>query len=294
MTAPLFKGVITALITPLRDGNVDEAAFRRLLERQIAAGVHGVVPMGTTGESATLHLDEHKRVVEQCVEIAAGRIRVIAGSGSSATDKAIELTRFAKTVGADGALVVTPYYNRPSQAGMQAHFEAVADAVQLPILLYNVPGRTGVDLSNETVAALAAHPNIVGIKDASADVARASWMRANIHGAFDLISGDDSSYLGYAAHGGVGVISVTSNVAPEAMVALYDAIQAGDFAVARSWQERLIGLHKALFLDNSPSPAKYALARLGLCEEEVRLPLSLTADAVKPAIDKALTEAGVA
>lgn len=294
MTAPLFKGVITALITPLRDGNVDEAAFRRLLERQITAGVHGVVPMGTTGESATLHLDEHKRVVEQCVEIAAGRIRVIAGAGSSATDKAIELTRFAKTVGADGALVVTPYYNRPSQAGMKAHFEAVADAVQLPILLYNVPGRTGVDLSNETVAALAAHPNIVGIKDASADVARASWMRANIHGAFDLISGDDSSYLGYAAHGGVGVISVTSNVAPEAMVALYDAIQAGDFAVARSWQERLIGLHKALFLDNSPSPAKYALARLGLCEEEVRLPLSLTADAVKPAIDKALTEAGVA
>lgn len=293
MTAPLFKGVITALITPLRDGNVDEAAFRRLLERQIAAGVHGVVPMGTTGESATLHLDEHKRVVEQCVEIAAGRIRVIAGAGSSATDKAIELTRFAKTVGADGALVVTPYYNRPSQAGMQAHFEAVADAVQLPILLYNVPGRTGVDLSNETVAALAVHPNIVGIKDASADVARASWMRANIHGAFDLISGDDSSYLGYAAHGGVGVISVTSNVAPEAMVALHDAIQAGDFAVARSWQERLIGLHKALFLDNSPSPAKYALARLGLCEEEVRLPLSLTADAVKPAIDKALTEAGV-
>jgi len=294
MTAPLFKGVITALITPLRDGNVDEAAFRRLLERQIAAGVHGVVPMGTTGESATLHLDEHKRVVEQCVEIAAGRIRVIAGAGSSATDKAIELTRFAKTVGADGALVVTPYYNRPSQVGMQAHFEAVADAVQLPILLYNVPGRTGVDLSNETVAALAAHPNIVGIKDASADVARASWMRANIHGAFDLISGDDSSYLGYAAHGGVGVISVTSNVAPEAMVALYDAIQAGDVAVARSWQERLIGLHKALFLDNSPSPAKYALARLGLCDEEVRLPLSLTADAVKPAIDKALTEAGVA
>ena len=294
MTAPLFKGVITALITPLRDGNVDEAAFERLLERQIAAGVHGVVPMGTTGESATLHLDEHKRVVEQCVAIAAGRIRVIAGAGAPATDKAIELTRFVKTVGADGALVVTPYYNRPSQAGMQAHFEAVADAVQLPILLYNVPGRTGVDLSNETVAALAAHSNIVGIKDASADVARASWMRANIHGAFDLISGDDSSYLGYAAHGGVGVISVTSNVAPEAMVALHDAIQAGDFAAARSWQERLIGLHKALFLDNSPSPAKYALARMGLCTEEVRLPLSLTADAVKPAIDKALAAAGVA
>lgn len=293
MTAPLFKGVIPALITPLRDGNVDAAAFKRLLERQIAAGVHGVVPMGTTGESATLTLDEHKRVVEQCVEIAAGRIRVIAGAGSPSTDKAIEMARFAKTVGADGALVVTPYYNRPSQAGMQAHFEAVADAVQLPILLYNVPGRTGVDLSNETVAALAAHPNIVGIKDATGDVARASWMRANIAGAFDLISGDDSSYLGYAAHGGVGVISVTANIAPEAMVALYNAVQAGDFATARSWQERLIGLHKALFLDNSPSPAKYALARLGLCTEEVRLPLSRTADAVKPAIDRCLSEAGV-
>lgn len=293
MTAPLFKGVIPALITPLRDGNVDAAAFKRLLERQIAAGVHGVVPMGTTGESATLTLDEHKRVVEQCVEIAAGRIRVIAGAGSPSTDKAIEMARFAKTVGADGALVVTPYYNRPSQAGMQAHFEAVADAVQLPILLYNVPGRTGVDLSNETVAALAAHPNIVGIKDATGDVARASWMRANIEGAFDLISGDDSSYLGYAAHGGIGVISVTTNVAPEAMVALYNAVQAGDFATARSWQERLIGLHKALFLDNSPSPAKYALARLGLCTEEVRLPLSRTADAVKPAIDKCLSDAGV-
>lgn len=294
MTAPLFKGVITALITPLRDGNVDEVAFKRLLERQIAAGVHGVVPMGTTGESATLHLDEHKRVVEQCVEIAAGRIRVIAGAGSSATDKAIELTRFAKTVGADGALVVTPYYNRPSQAGMQAHFEAVADAVQLPILLYNVPGRTSVDLSNETVAALSAHPNIVGIKDATGDIARASWMRANIAGTFDLLSGDDSSYLGYAAHGGVGVISVTSNLAPEAMVALHDAVQAGDLATARAWQERLIGLHKALFLDNSPSPTKYVLAKQGLCTEEVRLPLSLTADAVKPAIEKALAEAGIA
>lgn len=294
MTAPLFKGVITALITPLRDGNVDEGAFKRLLERQIAAGVHGVVPMGTTGESATLHLDEHKRVVEQCVEIAAGRIRVIAGAGSSATDKAIELTRFAKTVGADGALVVTPYYNRPSQAGMKAHFEAVADAVQLPILLYNVPGRTGVDLANEAVAALSAHPNIVGIKDATGDIARVSWMRANISGAFDLISGDDPSYLGYAAHGGVGVISVTSNVAPEAMVALHDAVQAGDLATARAWQERLIGLHKALFLDNSPSPTKYALAKLGLCTEEMRLPLAPTADAVKPAIDKALAEVGIA
>jgi 4-hydroxy-tetrahydrodipicolinate synthase len=294
MTAPLFKGVITALITPLRDGKVDEAAFTQLLERQIAAGIHGVVPMGTTGESASLSLDEHKRVVELCVQVAAGRTRVIAGAGSSATDKSIELVRHAKTVGADGALVVTPYYNRPSQAGLALHFEAIAEAVQLPVLLYNVPGRTGVDLANETVARLAAHPNIVGIKDATGDLARVSWMRANIGGPFDLISGDDPSYLGYHAQGGVGVISVTSNVAPEAMVALHEAAAAGDYATARDWQDRLIGLHKGLFLDNSPAPTKYALARLGLCTEEIRLPLARTSDDVKPAIDRAMDEAGVA
>lgn len=293
MTAPLFKGVITALITPLRDGKVDEAAFVRLLERQIAAGVHGVVPMGTTGESATLHPEEHKRVVELCVETAAGRIRVIAGAGASATDKAIDFARHAKTVGADGVLIVTPYYNRPSQTGLALHFEAIADAVQIPILLYNVPGRTGVDMANETVARLAAHPNIVGVKDATGDMSRVSWMRANIGGQFDLISGDDPSYLGYAASGGVGVISVTSNVAPEGMVALHDAIQAGDLESARLWQDRLIGLHKALFLDNSPAPAKYALSRLGLCSDEVRLPLSPTAEAVQPWIDRAMAEAGV-
>jgi len=294
MTAPLFKGVITALITPLRDGKVDEAAFVALLERQIAAGVHGVVPMGTTGESASLHLDEHKRVVDLCVQTAAGRIRVIAGAGASATDKAIDLARHAKTVGADGALVVTPYYNRPSQEGLARHFEAIAEAVQLPVLLYNVPGRTGVDLANETAARLAAHPNIVGIKDATGELGRISWMRANIAaGQFDLISGDDPSYLGYHAHGGVGVISVTSNVAPEAMVAMHEAASAGDYATARDWQDRLIALHKGLFLDNSPSPTKYALSRLGLCSEEVRLPLAPTADAVKPAIERAMAEAGV-
>ena len=297
MTAPLFKGVITALITPLRDGNVDDAALERLIERQIAAGVHGIVPMGTTGESASLTPDEAKHVVARTVEIVRGRIRVMAGAGSTATDKAIDLVRYAKTVGADGALVVTPYYNRPSQAGLAAHFEAVADAVQLPIVLYNVPGRTGVDMSNETVARLAAHPNIVGIKDATADMGRVSWMHATIGGQpgvqFDLISGDDPSFLGYAAHGGVGVISVTSNVAPEAMVALYNAVVAGDYVAARSWQDRLIGLHKALFLDASPAPAKYALAKLGLCSEEIRLPLVPTSDAVKPAIDAALDAAGL-
>lgn len=294
MTAPLFKGVITALITPLRDGTVDEAAFTALLERQIAAGVHGVVPMGTTGESATLTVDEHKRVVALCVEKSAGRVRVIAGAGSPSTDKAIELVRHAKTVGADGALVVTPYYNRPSQAGLKAHFEAVADAVQLPMLLYNVPGRTGVDLADDVTIALAKHPNVVGIKDATGDMGRVSRMRAGIGEGFALISGDDPSFLGYLAHGGHGVISVSSNVAPEGMVALYDAVQRGDLESARLWQDRLIALHKALFLDNSPAPTKYALAKLGLCGEDVRLPLARTDEAVRPSIDRAMAAAGVA
>jgi 4-hydroxy-tetrahydrodipicolinate synthase len=293
MTAPLFKGVITALITPLRDGNVDEAAFEALLERQIAAGVHGVVPVGTTGESATLTTEEHKALVERTVALARGRVRVIAGAGASATGKAIELVRHAKTVGADGALVVTPYYNRPSQAGLKAHFEAIAEAVQLPVLLYNVPGRTGVDLADQTVAELSVHPNIVGIKDATGDMGRVSWMRANIAGQFDLISGDDASFLGYVAHGGVGVISVTSNVAPEAMVALWNALRAGDLALARSWQDRLIGLHRGLFVDSSPSPAKYALSKLGLCGEDVRLPLVPTRSDARPVIDAAMAAAGL-
>lgn len=293
MTAPLFKGVITALITPLRDGKVDEDAFVQLLERQIAAGVDGVVPMGTTGESATLNPDEHKQVVELCVRQAAGRVRVIAGAGASATDKAIEFTRHAKVVGADGVLVVTPYYNRPSQEGLFQHFQAIAEAVQIPLVLYNVPGRTGVDMANETVARLADHPNIVGLKDATGDMGRISWMRTQVSESFALISGDDASFLGYAAHGGHGVISVTSNVAPEGMVALWNAIRTGDLDSARLWQDRLYGLHRGLFLDNSPAPAKYALSRLHLCTEEVRLPLSETAQAVRPLIDRAMAEAGV-
>lgn len=293
MNRPLFKGVITALITPFRDGKVDEDAFRFLLERQIAGGVDGVVPVGTTGESATLHLDEHKRVVELCVEIAAGQVRVIAGAGASATDKAIELVRHAKTVGADGALVVTPYYNRPSQEGLYAHFAAINDAVQLPVLLYNVPGRTGVDLADATTARLAELPNVVGIKDATGDMGRISRMRNDCPEGFALISGDDPSFLGYLAHGGHGVISVTSNVAPEAMSRLYRAAAEGDWDEARAWQGRLIDLHKALFLDSSPSPTKYALARLGHCAEEIRLPLVPCADSVKPRIDAAVAMAGV-
>ncbi len=293
MTAPLFKGVITALITPFRDGKVDETAFCQLIERQIAGGVHGVVPVGTTGESATVSNDEHKRIVELCVNTVAGRVKVIAGAGASATDKAIDLVRHAKTVGADGALVVTPYYNRPSQEGLYAHFAAINDAVQLPVVLYNVPGRTGVDLADATTARLSTLPNVVGIKDATGDLSRISRQRLDCSEDFSLISGDDPSWLGYLAHGGHGVISVTSNVAPRAMADLYEATVAGDWDGARAIQDRLIGLHKALFLDSSPAPTKYVLAKLGLCSEEIRLPLVRCNDAVKPSIDAALAVAGV-
>jgi len=294
MTRPLFKGVITALVTPFRDGRVDEDAFARLLERQIAGGVHGVVPVGTTGESATVSVEEHKRIVELTIEVAAGRIPVIAGAGGNDTARVIELVRHAKTVGADAALVVTPYYNRPGQEGLYLHYKAINEAVELPVVLYNVPSRTSVDLANDTVERLARLPNVVGIKDATGDMVRMSQMRRSVPSDFALISGDDPTLLGYVAHGGHGVISVTSNVAPEACVARYEAAEQGALETARSWQERLVGLDKALFLDNSPAPTKYALAKLGLCSEEVRLPLSPCADAVKPKIDEALQEAGIA
>jgi 4-hydroxy-tetrahydrodipicolinate synthase len=293
MTQPIFKGVITALVTPFREGALDLHAFADLVERQVEAGVDGVVPMGTTGESATVSADEHRRLVELCVQVVAGRCRVIAGAGGNDTKKVIELVRHAKTVGADGALVVTPYYNRPSQEGLHRHYAAVNEAVQLPVLLYNVPGRTGVDLSNDTVARLAELPNVVGIKDATGDLARLSLMRLETPEGFALISGDDPTYLGYLAHGGHGAISVTSNVAPEQMVMLHRAAVTGDYLGALACQDRLIRLHKALFLDNSPAPTKYALSRLGLCAEEVRLPLAPCADAVRPKIDAALAEAGV-
>ncbi len=293
MTRPLFQGVLTALVTPFRDGALDVQAFADLVERQIDARVDGVVPMGTTGEASTVSLAEHHRVTELCVEVVNGRAKVIAGCGGNDTAKVIELVRHAKTVGADGALIATPYYNRPSQEGLFRHYEAVNAAVQLPLVLYNVPSRTGVDMSNDTVARLATLPNVMGIKDATADLSRASLMRLQVPDDFALISGDDPSFLGYVAHGGCGVISVTSNVAPEGMVALWRAANSGDFKGALYWQDRMIRLHRGLFLDASPAPTKYALNRLNLCTEEVRLPLTPCADAVKPQIDEALRDAGL-
>ncbi len=293
MRQPRFHGVLPALITPFRDGAVDEEAFIRLIERQIAGGVHGLVPAGTTGESATLSHDEHRRVVELCVKAAAGRVPVIAGAGSNSTAEAIELTRHAKAVGADAVLMVTGYYNRPSQEGIYRHYAAVDAAVDMPVLVYNVPGRAIVDISNETLERLAKLTNIIGIKDATADVARVSFQRLVCGDDWVLLSGDDPTALGYIAHGGHGCISVTANVAPAACATFYNACLAGDFATARTLQDRLIRLHKALFLDASPAPTKFALAHLGLCSEEARLPIAPCADAVKPAILDAMRDAGL-
>ncbi len=272
---------------------MDEAAFTALVERQIEGGVHGLVPVGTTGETATLSHDEHRRVVELCVNTAAGRVPVIAGAGSNSTAEAIELVRHAKTIGADAALVVTPYYNRPSQEGLYAHYAAINEAVQLPLIIYNVPGRTSVDISNDTLARLAVLPNIVGIKDATADMGRASFQRLMCGPDWVMLTGDDPSGLGYMAHGGHGCISVTANVAPAQCAAFYEACMAGDWTTALAWQDRLVRLHKALFLDASPAPTKFALATLGLCEETARLPITPCAEAVKPAILEAMREAGL-
>ena len=289
-----FQGARTALVTPFKNGAVDEAAFVRLVERQIEAGVHGLVPVGTTGETATLSHEEHRRVVSLCVETAAGRVPVIAGAGSNSTAEAIDLVRHAKEAGADAALVVTPYYNRPSQEGLYLHYKAINDAVDFPVIVYNVPGRTSVDIANDTLARLARLPNIVGVKDATGDLSRVSFMRLQCGEDFVLLSGDDPSALGYMAHGGAGVISVTSNVAPEAMASLMNACLQGAWATALTWQDRLIHLHKALFLDASPAPTKFALAHKGLCEAEVRLPLAPCADSVKPAILDAMAMAEAA
>jgi len=293
MTRPRFRGVFTALVTPFRDGELDEPAFVALVERQIAGGVHGLVPVGTTGETATLSHEEHNRVVQLCVQTSRGRVPVIAGAGSNSTSEAIELAGHAKEIGADAVLAVTGYYNRPSQEGIYRHFEAIDAAVDIPIIIYNVPSRTVVDLSNELVARLAKLPHVIGIKDATGDLTRASLQRLTCGEDWVMLSGDDPSALGYFAHGGHGCISVTSNVAPQACAAFCEAALEGDWKTALAWQDRLVRLHKGLFLDASPAPTKFALAHLGLCTDEVRLPIAPCAEAVKPAILDAMREAGV-
>jgi len=291
--AALFHGVITAMVTPFTNGRIDFKAYERLIEYQINAGVHGLVPVGTTGETSTLSMEEHRDIVQLCVEKAAGRVKVIAGAGSNNTHEALELAHHAKSVGADAVLVVAPYYNKPSQEGLYQHFKALNDHVEIPVMLYNVPGRTAVDMSNDTIVRLSKLPNIVGIKDATGAMDRMSQLRIDIAPDFSFISGDDPTMIGYIAHGGGGVISVTSNVAPAAMVAMYTAAAQGAFDTARQWQDKLIRLHKALFADASPSPTKYAMSRLGLCSDEVRLPITPCSAAVRPLVDAAMDAAGL-
>lgn len=293
MSEPLFRGVLPALVTPFRNGEVDEDAFVALVERQIAGGVHGLIPVGTTGEASTLSHEEHRRVMELCVATAKGRVPVIPGAGSNSTSEAIELVQHAKRIGCDGALVVTPYYNRPSQEGLYAHYKAINDAVQLPVLVYNVPARTSVDISNATLARLAKLPNIVGIKDATGDLPRASLQRLECGEDWVMLSGNDDSALGYLAHGGHGCISVTCNVAPELVSKFYDDALAGRWDAALDGQDRLIRLHKALFSDASPSPTKFALSHLGLCREEGRLPLTPCSEAARQEVLAGMREAGL-
>ncbi len=289
----MLMGSLTALITPFRDGMIDEIAFRRIIEWQLQSGVHGLVACGTTGESATLSAQERETIIEMCVQTVAGRVPVVAGAGSSSTAVAIEQVRHAKRIGADAALVVTPYYNRPDQEGLFAHYAAINDAVQLPIILYNVPKRTGIDLSVETTARLSPLPNIVGLKDATGDLARVALLRAACGADFVLLSGDDPSQLGFLAQGGQGCISVTANVAPRTCAQLQSAALAGDFAAARALDLRLAPLHQALFASPSPGPAKFACAHLGLCQPDVRLPLQTPNPAVQAQILAAMRAAGL-
>ena len=290
----MFRGSITALITPFADGALDEKAFSSLVDWQIKEGTHGLVPVGTTGESPTVSHEEHRRVIEMCVDVADRRVPVIAGAGSNSTDEAISLAKFAEDIGADAVLVVVPYYNKPTQEGLFRHFSAVASATSLPVLLYSVPGRTVVDIAVDTIARLhEAHSNIVGIKDATASMEKASLERAKLGPDFVLLSGEDMTALGFNAHGGQGCISVTSNVAPRLCSQLQNACQQGNYAAALMLQDKLVHLHKNLFLENNPGGVKYAASRLGLCRNELRLPLVPISEANEKAIDFALGHAGL-
>jgi 4-hydroxy-tetrahydrodipicolinate synthase len=292
----MFKGSIPALVTPFTNGGaVDEKAFASHVEWQIDEGSNGLVPVGTTGESPTLSHDEHKRVVELCVEVARKRVPVIAGAGSNNTREAIELAQHAQTAGADAILVVTPYYNKPTQKGLFAHFAAIADAVELPIIIYNIPGRSVIDMSPETMGALVkAHDNIVGVKDATGKIERVSEQRITCGSGFVQLSGEDATALGFNAHGGTGCISVTANVAPRLCAEFQAATLAGDYAKALEYQDRLMPLHKAIFLEPGLCGAKYGLNRLRGMNRTVRLPLMSSLEpATEAAIDAALVHAGL-
>ena len=291
----MLRGSIPALVTPFRDEAFDEVAFRAFVEWQIGEGSHGLVPCGTTGESATLQADEHRRIVAVCVEVAAGRVPVVAGCGSNDTRHAIALTRSAKEAGADVALHVPPYYNRPNQEGVYAHFAAIADAVDLPILLYNVPARTVTDIAVETMGRLAQIPSVIGVKDATGNLARVSAQRLACGEAFTQLSGNDDMALGFSAMGGRGCISVTANVAPRLCAQFQNACLSGNWDEALTLQDSLFPLHAALFSDASPGPVKYALNRIRPeFPAALRLPMTPPSEASRTAVDAALAHAGLA
>ena len=289
----MLYGSIVALLTPFKNGKVDEAAFQSFVEWQVAQGTHGLVPCGTTGESPTLSHEEHNRVVELCIEAAGGKVPVIAGTGSNSTDEAISLTKHAKQAGATAALVVTPYYNKPTQEGLYQHFKAIHDAADLPIVIYNIPGRSVVDMSVATMARLAKLPNIIGVKDATADLARPARLIQEVGPDFIQLSGEDATALAFNAQGGVGCISVTANVAPALCAAMQDAWRKGDLATAYKYRDLLTPLHDSMFVETSPAPVKYAASLLGKSTDEVRLPLVPASEATRTTVREAMTQAGL-
>jgi len=290
----MFSGSLVALVTPTReDGSVDEAQLARFVEWQIAEGTQGLISVGTTGESPTLSHEEHKRVVEVTIESAAKRVPVIAGAGSNSTAEAISLAKFAKKAGADGVLVVTPYYNKPTQEGMFLHFSAIADAVDLPLIIYNIPPRSVVDMSVETMARLAKHPNIVGVKDSTASLTRPLHTRAACGPDFIQLSGEDHTALAFNASGGVGCISVTANVAPKLLAAMQNAWAQGRVEDAMALQNRLLGLHDAMFVETNPAPVKFGVSLLGFTHDVCRLPLAPLSQAGKDRVAAAMNALGL-
>ena len=289
----MFRGSFTALVTPFKNGGLDERAFRDLVEWQIAEGTDGLVPVGTTGESPTLSHDEHHKVVDLCIDQAKGRVPVIAGAGSNSTAEAIDLARHAEKAGATAVLVVTPYYNKPTQDGLYRHYMAINDAINIPIIIYNIPGRSVIDMSVDTMAKLAKLKNIAGVKDATAKLDRVSLQRQECGEDFIQLSGEDGTALGFNAHGGHGCISVTSNVAPRLCAEFQDACLAGDYTKALKIQDRLMPLHVALFVESNPAPAKYALSLLGKCSDHCRLPLAPIQESTKRTVREAMVHAGL-
>jgi 4-hydroxy-tetrahydrodipicolinate synthase len=281
------------MVTPFKNGSLDEKAFRELVDWQIAEGTHGLVPVGTTGESPTLSHDEHMKVVEWCIEQAKGRVPIVAGSGSNSTKEAIELSKHAEKAGADAVLIVTPYYNKPTQEGLYQHFKAINDAIGIPIIIYNIPGRSVIDMSVDTMKRLFELKNIAGVKDATANVLRVSDQRAAMGEGFNQLSGEDGTALGFMAHGGHGCISVTSNVAPRLCAEFQAACLKGDYSAALKIQDKLLPLHHNLFIETNPAPAKYALSVLGKCADTVRLPMVPLSEKSKTAVREAMVHAGL-